>query len=175
MQRRKFVIGMGALASGTAAVIGTGAFSSVEADRQVDVQVTEDANAYLGLDNSGEANDMYFDTTGDEYAVDFTDSGNGGNGVNPNADTVAEDVFTITNQGTQPVEVSLSGSGDLSTQLPGSISAPGSDGLTVALAEDDGDGDDTYELGVGKSVNVDFAINSGTSNLSGTLTIGAEA
>lgn len=175
MQRRKFVIGTGALASGAAAVIGTGAFTSVEADRQVDVQVAEDADAYLGLDNSGEANDAYFDTSGDEYAVDFADSGNGGSGVNPNADTVAEDVFTITNQGTQAVEVSLSTSGDLSTQSPGSISAPSSDGITVALAADDSDTDGTYELGTGESVNVDFAINSGTSDLSGTLTISAEA
>ena len=175
MERRKFVVGLGALASGTAAAVGTGAFTSVEADRQVDVQVAEDANAFLGLDNSGAANDEYFDTSGDEYAVDFASTGAGGSGVNPNADTVAEDVFMITNQGTQPVEVDLSASGDLSAQDPGSISAPSSDGINVALASDDGDSDGTYELGTGDSVNVDFAINSGTSDLSGTLTISADA
>jgi hypothetical protein len=174
MERRKFIIGVGSLAAGGAAAMGSGAFTSVEADRQVDVQVAEDANAYLGLDESGEANDAYFDTSGDQYAVNFSDSGNGGSGVNPNADTVAEDVFTIKNQGTQAVEVDLS-SNDLEVQSNGSISAPSSDGIAVALADDDGDNDNTYTLGTGDSVNVDFAINSGTSNLSGTLTITADA
>lgn len=171
---------MGALASGAAATLGTGAFTSAEAERQVDVQVAEDANAYLGLDNSGEANDTYFDTSNDEYAVNFAGSENGGSGVNPNADTVAKDVFTITNQGTQTVEVDLSASGSLTAQSPGSISAssdsaPSSEGIAVALAQDDSDSDGTYELEAGDSVNVDFAINSGTSNLSGTLTISGDA
>ena len=172
MQRRKFVVGLGALASGSAAAVGTGAFTSVEADRQVDVQVASDANAYLSLDNSGASNDAYFDASGDEYAVDFADSGNGGTGVNPNADTVAESVFTIENQGTQEVTVSLSGSSDISVQGQGTeVSAPSSDGINASLDDDAGDA----TLGVGESIDVDFGINSGTSDLSGTLTINADA
>jgi hypothetical protein len=172
MERRKFVLGVGALAAGGAAAVGSGAFTSVEAGRQVDVQVASDANAYLGLDNSGENNDAYFDASGDEYTVDFADSGNGGTGANPNADTVAKSVFTIENQGTQEVTVSLSGSGDISVQDQGTeVSAPSSDGINASLDDDDNDA----TLGVGKSIDVDFGINSGTSDLSGTLTISADA
>jgi hypothetical protein len=172
MKRRKVLAGIGSLAAGGAAAIGTGAFTSVEADRQVDVQIASDANAYLGLDNSGDANDAYFNTSGDEYAVDFADSGNGGTGVNPNANTVAESVFTIENQGTQEVTVSLSGSGDISVQGQGTeVSAPSSDGINASLDDDAGDA----TLGVGESIDVDFGINSGTSDLSGTLTINADA
>jgi hypothetical protein len=172
MQRRKFIAAMGSLTAAGAAGLGTGAFTSVEADRQVDVQVASDANAYLGLDNSGANNDAYFDASGDEYAVNFAGSGNSGTGVNPNADTVAESVFTIENQGTQEVTVSLSGSGDISVQGQGTeVSAPSSNGINASL--DDNDGDAT--LGVGESIDVDFAINSGTSDLDGTLTIEADA
>jgi hypothetical protein len=179
--RRKFLAGLGALASGSAAAIGTGAFTSVEADRQVDVQVADDSNAYLGLTPANGANGAYAEDVGnDEVAVNFNDindgnssEGNvttGGSGVNPNADTVAKSVFTIENQGTQEVSVSLTGSGDVSTQGQGTaISAPSSDGINASLDADDGDA----TLGTGKSIDVDFAINSGTSDLSGTLTISA--
>lgn len=172
MRRRKFLTGVGALAGGSAAAVGTGAFTSVEADRQVDVEIAEDSNAYLGLSDSGAANDEYFDESGDEYAVNFGSTTAGGSGVNPNADTVAESVFTIENQGTQEVTVSLSGSGDISVQGQGTeVSAPSSDGINVSLDDDDGDA----TLGTGESIDVDFAINSGTSDLSGTLTISGEA
>ncbi|QWC18720.1 hypothetical protein [Halorubrum sp. 2020YC2] len=178
MERRKFVVGLGALASGSAAAMGTGAFTSVTANRQVDVKVAEDANAYLGLQNSGDANDPYFDASGDEYSVDFnsipddtTNGTAGGSGVNPNADTIAESVFQIVNQGTQEVTVSLSGDGDVSTQgRSTSVSAPSNDGINASLSDDEA-GDAT--LSPGDSIDVDFAINSGTSDLSGTLTISA--
>jgi hypothetical protein len=176
MERRKFVVGLGALASGSAAAMGTGAFTSVTADRQVDVQVAGDASAYLGLKNSGDANDAYFNTDNDEYFVDFADSGNSGSGVNPNANTVAESVFKITNQGTQTVEIDLStDASDLTVQGNGSISAPGS-GVAVALAEDDDDSDSTYTLGTGSSVDVDLAVSAGTSDFTDlTFTISADA
>ena len=179
MERRKFVVGLGALASGSAAAMGTGAFTSVTADRQVDVQVSEDANAYLGLQDSGDANDAYFDTSGDQYSVDFesipddpTNGTAGGSGVNPNANTIAESVFQIVNQGTQEVTVSLTGDSTISIQSQStSISAPSSDGINASLSADATDA----TLSPGDSIDVDFAINSGTSDLNGTLEISAAA
>ena len=188
MERRKFVVGLGALASGSAAAMGTGAFTSVSADRSVDVNVEDDADAYLALTKatdsggSNKPNAVYFDNSGDEHAVDFGDSGNSGLGVNPNADTVAESVFQIENQGTQPVDVSLSApdtGDDLSVQPPGTISAPSSDGINAALAQDDDDStsDNAYQIGTGEVIEVDLAINSGgdtTTDLSGELRIAAD-
>ncbi|SFR36482.1 hypothetical protein [Halorubrum sodomense] len=49
MKRRNFVLLLGGASSGAMSV-GTGAFSSVSAEREVSVNVVEDENAYLGLD-----------------------------------------------------------------------------------------------------------------------------
>lgn len=47
--RRKFLAGVGALASGSAAAVGTGALSSVEAERAIDADVVTDANGSIGI------------------------------------------------------------------------------------------------------------------------------
>ena len=51
MKRRHAILLLGGASSG-AMSIGTGAFSSVEADRGVSVNVVKDENAYLGLDDN---------------------------------------------------------------------------------------------------------------------------
>jgi hypothetical protein len=116
MQRRKFVVGLGALASGGAAAMGTGAFTSVEADRSVDVNVSDDAGAYLRLEGTGGPNSEYVtgDGNGNQLEIDLTDSNDNfpnstdPNGVNPNALTQIDDLFVIQNQGTQEVDVGIS-------------------------------------------------------------------
>lgn len=56
MERRNFVIGLGGIAASAGLVAGSGAFSQVSADRDMTVQVSDDANAYLSLKpGSGEA------------------------------------------------------------------------------------------------------------------------
>ena len=117
MQRRKFVIGVGALASGAAAAVGTGAFSNVTATRDIDVEVADDASAYLRLQGTGGANSEYVtdDGTGGTLSIDLSSSNAtdaGGEGVNPDAVTQIDDLFEIENQGTQEVEISLDKSGD---------------------------------------------------------------
>ncbi|UWG46456.1 DUF1102 family protein [Halanaeroarchaeum sp. HSR-CO] len=49
MQRRKFLATVGSLAAGSAAAIGTGAFESASATRNVTVEVEEDASAWIAL------------------------------------------------------------------------------------------------------------------------------
>lgn len=118
MQRRKFVIGLGALTSGAAAVVGTGAFSSVTATRDIDVEVADDASAYLRLEGTGGANADYVtdDGNGGTLSIDLTENNGavagGGNGVNPDAVMQIDDLFVIENQGTQEVEISLAKAGD---------------------------------------------------------------
>lgn len=109
MERRKFVLSVGTLAAGgTAAALGTGAFSSVEAERDVAVTVSEDASAYLGIQPGDGPNGEYADTTdSDALAINLTgDNDNvsgGGQGINANAVTGIEEVFQIQNQGTQDI------------------------------------------------------------------------
>jgi len=107
MKRRNLLIGMGSLAAVSAATLGTGAFTSVTANRQVDVEVAGDEDAYLGLDGTGSNNsNAYVDTSGGQVSFDFSSSNNNvnGNGFNPNSVTVIDSLLQVSNQGTQSVE-----------------------------------------------------------------------
>jgi hypothetical protein len=108
MQRRKFIVGLGSLAAGGAAAMGTGAFTSVSANRQVAVQVEEDAAAYLGVDTGlkSSTNDVHATTNGSgELILDFDENNNGGSGVNRDAVTTFDQVFKLLNRNGQPINV----------------------------------------------------------------------
>lgn len=49
MNRRTAILGLGGLVAGGGAAMGTGAFTSVEAERDVDVTLTGDLESYLAL------------------------------------------------------------------------------------------------------------------------------
>lgn len=106
MKRRRLLIGLGS-ATGLAGVVGSGAFTSVRADRDVTVQTASDADAYLGMEPLQTPNGEAYATTTDEnlIALEFTDTQAGGQGVGTDSVYDFHDVFQITNQGTQPVYV----------------------------------------------------------------------
>lgn len=94
-----------------ALVTGTGAFSSVETERTAEVQVAGDSNAYLGLQGTS----AYADEQNDgKLSIDFDDSAENvtGDGVNPDSVTTFDEVFTIVNQGTETVGVTVESSGE---------------------------------------------------------------
>ena len=113
MRRRKLLIGMGSLAAGGAAATGTGAFTSVSAERTVNVSVADDSDALLGLttDPDGDgtdeaANADYVDTSGSEVTITLdSDASTTGSGVNADATTQINDLFRVVNQGTQAAVV----------------------------------------------------------------------
>jgi hypothetical protein len=150
MNRRQFVASLGVIASGSAAAIGTGAFSSTEAERNIDVKVAGDSSALLGIQPTDSSNGNYVDTTSnDALAINLTGSNNnigdglnGGQGLNANAITSIADVFEIKNQGTQTVEVRVTplAYGDIS----GMVFPPEVDGaLAVLLVPENPDDVDT--------------------------------
>jgi len=53
MNRRNVLIGLGTVAAGGGAILGTGAFSTVEAERTVDLQTSGDGSAQVQLSISG--------------------------------------------------------------------------------------------------------------------------
>lgn len=118
MQRRKFVIGLGATASGGAAALGTSAFSRVEAQRQVSVQVASDDDAYLGLKPLDTPNGNAFVGVDDDghLAIDIgshDDAADAGGDVTDSALGVNSDsiayfggMFDICNQGEADAEIS---------------------------------------------------------------------
>lgn len=100
-------------------VTATGAFTTVSAERTVNVNVTGDASALLAMEpNATSANGGYASMDGTDVMVDISESNDNqsadattegnfsGSGVNDNATTTMDYVINITNQGTQPVEVS---------------------------------------------------------------------
>ena len=106
MQRRKFIAGVGSLAAGAAAVTGTGAFTSVEADRTVNVAVADDASAYLSLDDiDSSPNSEYVDVSGEQVILNLDSTNSGGSGFNAGAKTRIDDLIRVVNQGTQTINV----------------------------------------------------------------------
>ena len=103
MRRRKFLIGAGSLAVGTAGAIGTGAFTSVSAQRTVGVASVSDPNAYLALTPTDE---RAFTTNG-QLKLEFNGSNHGASGLNQNARTAFTDLFEIKNQGDNTVVVAV--------------------------------------------------------------------
>ena len=112
MNRRKFIAALGAATAGTSAAAGTGAFTSVSADRSVSVQVANDSNAFLGL-VSGDT--RLVTESGGTLQVNLDGTGTPAEGVNINAVTQIgsqenpkdDYAFKIVNQGTQSVMLKL--------------------------------------------------------------------
>lgn len=91
-------MGVGSMAAGSAAVIGSGAFDRVSATRTMTVDVVGDASAYLRL---GAGSSPYASYNGDDLIeLDF-------DSVNGNAKSEFFDVFKITNQGHKDVGIFL--------------------------------------------------------------------
>jgi hypothetical protein len=99
------------LAVGSAGLVGSGAFSSVDANRAFTVDIADDSEAYLRLDPDDPEydNSAYAEDINGSIGIDITQSNNkfDGNGVSPFAETVIEDVFPIENQGTQEVQIAV--------------------------------------------------------------------
>jgi len=159
LTRRNTIIGLGTIAAGAGVISGTGAFDSVEANRSFEVSVSGDAGALLGLEatnstiagtESGGAgqNDVIF------FRINDSETG-GNSSVNENAVTEFFNAFTVTNNGTQDVNLSI----DL-----GSAS-----GIAFTLASERGNANPTdltstsYELTSGESIDVDVKIDTTTS------------
>jgi len=113
MNRRKFIATLGAAATGTSAAVGTGAFTSVSANRAVNVRVADDSNALLGL-VPGDTG-LVVESSG-TLQINLDGTGTAAEGVNFNAVTQIgshenpedDHAFKIVNQGTQSVMLMMS-------------------------------------------------------------------
>ena len=111
--------------------MGTGAFTSVSANRTVSVDVSDDQNAYLQLRPHPDADFTTTDGNG-VLEMDFSGvSGQTGDGVNANATTGFGPEFTIRNNGTSPARVVIDKSA-----VDGALSGDGSLGFYVPFKTD---------------------------------------
>ena len=113
--RRQYLLLTGGAISGAGALLGTGAFSSVSAERTVAVTTAGDASAFLAL----RPTDRDPATTGVDNAYVTTDStdtvqlvigdDDGPRGLNRRAHTTIRRLITVKNNGTQPVRTLSAG------------------------------------------------------------------
>lgn len=114
MERRKFVVGLGSIAAGGAAAMGTGAFNFANVERDVSIDVVDDSDAFLALNDTS----PYADGSGEQLKLTFDeDAGVIGDGINKNSDYSFTGVFSIENQGSQSVGVWIEDDGSESNDI----------------------------------------------------------
>lgn len=94
----------------TATVVGTGAFSSVSAERQISVKVADDDDAYLTIDPSSQWTRSTTSSGEVEFYIPGLKNRAGvggpeGDGIAPNSTYTFSSLAKIQNQGSDPVEV----------------------------------------------------------------------
>ena len=109
MNRRQFLATTGLGAMGTSALLASGAYSGVAADRHATIEVATDPDAYLGLSPIDTPNsDNYATIDGNGHlAIAIGENPNGGQGVNSNSTTWFDGLFEICNGGTATASVSV--------------------------------------------------------------------
>ena len=139
MNRRTFLIGLSGTAVAGGALVGSGAFSRVESQRDVTVQVAEDPNAYLGLSGTGSPNSDNYVSIDDNghLAIDISshDDFSGpdtqpGEGVNSDSFTYFDGMVEVCNQGKEDVGFYVEPPTD--DDFPGGVDATGPDGTPYA-------------------------------------------
>lgn len=121
--RRSMLVGLSGVVIGGGALVSTGAFTSVQAERTVSVETTGDASALLTLEPTNKPNREYAKLTSEGVLEVTLDS------VNKNAVTTVRDVFQVTNNGSRPVFVYIEHTSD-SVQFSG-FSREGSPSTSV--------------------------------------------
>lgn len=189
MNRRKLLSGLAALVGGGSLTVGSGAFTSVSADRNLNVEVTSDDDALLTLDAIGQGFRASETGTPDTVAFSFPgiveQNGNSNLGLNQNSvyefdrnsgkevtgdrqEDVRDGLLKIRNRGTQSVSVysEFESSAELDIEL-----YDVDDRKKTALQND------PPELSVGDEIVVGFRIqitDAATGEFGGELTIIAD-
>lgn len=138
MQRRKFITGLGALATGAAAAVGTGAVTSTRLQREFSASVAGGASANLGISPNSSSD---FVTNTSPVAVDFSGDQNSQGGLNQNAVTEVRPAFTLQNNFSNDLYVEINNplkNGDISDSQTNNLSAStnGSNSVTVPAGLD---------------------------------------
>jgi hypothetical protein len=175
VKRRKVLFGMGSLAAGSAAALGTGAYkgADVEADRSLTVGFEDDSAALLQLEPSSpfatQNNPQDLGGKEDNKPMLEVDVSS----LNVNADTRLNDVFRVQNTTGRSVDLTIA-------------DEPASDGANaepIIIYADDGSSETRIDdgsgvsLGAGEEVEINMFFNfkdNDQNGLPGTLIINAQ-
>ena len=144
MNRRNVLIGLGAVAAGGGAVLGTGAFSQVEASRTVTVDTVGDSDAFLGVSVKGDyATDG---SSGNAVQIDLEGS-SASDGFNDDAITDVNGILTLSNNAADGNSITVGfddGTGSQTASKTVVVETDGSNNVLTEvefnLASDDGNG-----------------------------------
>ncbi|MGM0718815.1 MAG: hypothetical protein ACQET5_16965 [Halobacteriota archaeon] len=180
--RRKFITGLGALATGSAAAVGTGAFETSASERTVNVNVAADSSGFVEISAQ---NETYASGTDDgELELNFNGDSDLGifdgdaQGLNADSTFTFGEVFRVANiSGTGDMRVVIEADGfdlediELTAAGTGNSLSEG----TSLRAEDYSDVNNLPKLFQPGQVNVDMTIETKddetTGDVGGTLTI----
>lgn len=172
MNRRTVLIGLGTAAVGSSLALGSGAFTQIESERRVTIRVDEDSQALVALEAGDpavvQAIDGALTISTDDFGA-FNEDATVEIGDTDSPDSTP--AFTITNNFDDSIDLTLNIQG-----------VDSDDAFTLHFDQnfDDGDsepasnGKHTGTLDSDDSLDVAIEIDTGTSDLSGTLTISAE-
>lgn len=165
MKRRNFVVSLGSLAAGGATIVGSGAFTSVESERTINVETADDNEAFLKLSQRGDGfrgieagtpEQVKFSFPGRDERLDDRNLGLGTDSVYEfawDADEPTDDptkgLLRIKNQGTQSTDVYSEHETDSELEIE-LFDVDDPDRTTLR--------DDPVSLAVGESVDVGFRI-----------------
>jgi hypothetical protein len=150
--------------AGGGALIGTGAFTTVEAERTVNVSTAGDASAFLTLQPADGSNGAYANQGGDnDDTVQINlnadaDAEDDAAGLNEDAKTTIANIVTVTNNGTQavrPLSLSITDSDGTAFTDVFSFTSNGD----TSTKYDNGDDILSDDLGTGESVNFGIVVN----------------
>lgn len=150
--RRTLLTAIGGIAVGIATIGTTGAFDMVELERSATVSVTADADGYLAIEpheSRGEESDLvgYDDDGLIELTVEDND-------INDEGITRFHDVFTVTNNGSNNVDLTVEGQ----TTAGGGMT----DGFIVY--EGDDPTSTTLAIGAGSAIDLGVQFDSTSTN-----------
>lgn len=174
--KTKIVLGAGAILVMLGIAVGSGAFTQVSAERTANVNVADDADAYLSLvievdvpdpENYTFENQAYVsNTTGTQgqtviqFNFDAAGGGANGNGLNDDAVTTFDNVFMIENQAGKTVQINYSISDSGSAEV-----------ITLYQSTDSTSELSSVTLNQGETQYVGFEFNTTTGSVADTVEI----
>ncbi len=165
LNRRNVLLGLGTMTIGGGAAFGSGAFSQVEAERSVTVDVAEDSDALIALAAGDSA--YVNEDDGGLIVIDLGSEALGdADGLNLGAVTTLTEALSVTNNHDEAVELTIDG--------------VESDGIEVRFEDsEDGGGIDGSTLDDGATLDLDIVIDTHGANadsqIDETVTVVAES
>lgn len=129
ISRRNILVTLGALVGGGGALVSTGAFTTVSAERTVDVSTAGDASAFLSMTGDGN----YVTDNSDDGTLTIDLGGPEDTGFNQEALTTIDGVVTITNNAADDSSATIG----VSTESVEGAEANGSASLRIQNGDDE--------------------------------------